>query len=1783
MPKSSLRLPETVAGVPPSVRTLVELLRARAASQSDQQAYMYLSEDGEMSLTYGELDEKARAIGVLLKESFKYGDRVLLLYPPGLEFISGFMGCLYAGMIAVPAYPPDPARLSRTLTRLQKIAMDAQAAAVLTTDTIVAGARTLAQHAAGLSSLQWLSSESIVPGYGKEWRRPKVSPDTTAFIQYTSGSTGDPKGVVLSHENLLHNAGLVYQGLENRPGDKYLSWLPVFHDMGFMAGVLEPLYGGFESVLMSPMAFLQRPITWLHAISKYKATISGGPNFAYGLCARKVKPEERKGLDLSTWTLAFNGAEPVRADTIEEFSRVFNSCGFSRQTFFPCYGLAEATLIVAGGPRASLPVVRQSNQRGDGPRAAQISGPGKQAKLVSCGRILPGQRVIIVDPESRVECSSGETGEIWVSGPSVARGYWELDHETTGTFQAFTATEKGPFLRTGDLGFIETENLYVTGRLKDLIIVRGRNYHPQDIELSVERSHPAMRPGCCAAFSLDTGSEERVVIVSEVDEHRMADPDEAVGGIRRVVAEDHDLLAYAIVLIRPGTIPKTTSGKIQRRATRALYLDGALQVIRQRDWAAAEADEPEAANTVLVSTRGQQAVDAAVRFMAERVAARSGVDARDVDAAHSIASYGLDSLAAIELAHDIEARLGATIPMHRLLDGSSIVELAEHFLREGTADTSRSIEDGMERVAPGLSPGQEALWFLHQVAPESPVYNITVAARIQPDPTPGVLRDAFQALLDRHESLRTIFPAVGGRPARKVLTSSDVWFGVEEAIDLSEDALRMRLAADARRPFDLENGPLMRITFYHRGDAGSVLLLAFHHIAVDFWSLGLLVNDLAALLSGPHPEGEEGLESLGCTYGDYVRWQEETLAGSEGERLWSYWNKQLAGELPILSLPADKPRPPVQTFSGGSELFEINRELAEQLGSVARSCNSTLYMTLLAAFQALLYRYTGQPDILVGSPSAGRAWAPAAKVVGYFVNALVMRGNFSDAPPFGKYLTRVRRMVLDAFEHEAYPFPRLVERLQAKRDTARSPLFQAMFVWHAYHVTGKEELPLFAVGQTGAHLRLGRFDLESIPIDNRVSQFDLMLTVAETGSRLMASATYNSDLFDATTIQRLSAHFQTLLACVAADPQRRVSDISILAPAAEHQTLVEWNESGAGEQRGQLIHRLIERQVQLTGDAVAVAHDGEHLSYAALNSHANQLAHLLRQHGADTETAVGVCLRRNLSMVVAVLAIIKSGGAYVPLDPSYPKDRLAFMIADARVTAIVSESELIGVLPERCPNCIDLESDRGLIAQYDEHDLDVPVTGENASHVIYTSGSTGKPKGVLIRHAAVVGLLDWAGDTFSRDRLSGVLASTSLSFDLSVFELFLPLSAGGTVVLAKNLLQFDELAERKRVTLINTVPSAARELLGLGDLDDFSGVINLAGEPLTRDLVDRLYSVPGISEVFNLYGPSEDTTYTTWWPAVSGKPCAPPIGRPIATERVYILDGSMMPVPAGVAGEVYIAGNGLARGYLGRANLTAERFVPAPFADAFGERMYRTGDLARHLKSGEIEFLGRVDHQVKIRGFRIELGEVEAVLRKHPAVRDVLVVAREQSNGDKGLLAYILTQSGHWVAAQELREFAGSKMPGFMLPAAFVMLDSFPLSPNGKIDRGALPDADQERREPADERPKTSIERDLAAIWAEVLGLSDVPINASFFELGGHSLLATRIVARVQTEFGLKITVRNLLEAPTIEALGRILEDELIAQAATDETAAILDELSAFSDDELKSLLANSGNVAQAG
>ena len=923
--------------------------------------------------------------------------------------------------------------------------------------------------------------------------------------------------------------------------------------------------------------------------------------------------------------------------------------------------------------------------------------------------------------------------------------------------------------------------------------------------------------------------------------------------------------------------------------------------------------------------------------------------------------------------------------------------------------------------------------------------------------------------------------------------------------------------------------PLLRATLVVLSETEHILLVCMHHIVSDEWSMGVFVQELAALYNAYAQGQPSSLMPLPVQYADFALWQRQWLQGDVLQSQLSYWQKQLKDAPALLSLTTDRPRPAVQTFAGAYQEFALSEELTSKLTQLSQQQGFTLFMTLLAAFDTLLYRYTGVPDILVGTPIANRNRSEIEGLIGFFVNTLVMRTDLSLNPSFSELLTRVREMALSAYAHQDLPFEILVEALQPQRNLSHTPLFQVAFVF--------QNAPMSQVEMTG-------LTISDLPTENATAKFDLTLAIANTATGLVGAWEYNTDLFDASTIERLSGHFVTMLEAIVANPSERIDQLPMLTEVEQQQLLIQWNDTQVDYPQDKCIHQLFEEQVERTPDAVAVVFENQQLTYQQLNAKANQLAHHLQTLGVSADVLVGICVERSLEMLIGLLGILKAGGAYVPLDPEYPQERLQYILDDALVSVLLTQQRILDRLPPNQAKLVCLDDIWEKIAQNNQNNPASGVTAFYLANLIYTSGSTGKPKGVMVEHTGLVNLAQAQIQTFGLDCDSRILQFASLSFDASIWEIIMALGSGATLYLGTkdSLLPGTPLIQRLKDYSIThiTLPPSALAVLPAEEIPALQTII-VAGEACSAELIKK-WSVG--RNFFNAYGPTEASVCATI------AKCTPfdqkiSIGRPIANAQIYILDSHLQPVPVGIPGELHIGGAGLARGYFNRPELTQEKFIPNPFEQVGASRLYKTGDLARYLSDGNIEYLGRIDNQVKIRGFRIELGEIEAVLSQNADVQTSCVIAREDTPGEKRLVAYVVPQTEVMPTVSVLRQFLKTKLPDYIVPNAFVILEALPLTPNGKVDHRALPAPDLHSELEKFVAPRNPTEETLALIWSQVLMLEQVGIHNNFFELGGHSLLATQVISRLQEAFEISLPLRYLFESPTVAQLSEVILNEL--------------------------------------
>jgi amino acid adenylation domain-containing protein len=1050
-----------------------------------------------------------------------------------------------------------------------------------------------------------------------------------------------------------------------------------------------------------------------------------------------------------------------------------------------------------------------------------------------------------------------------------------------------------------------------------------------------------------------------------------------------------------------------------------------------------------------------------------------------------------------------------------------------------------------------LSFSQESLWFLQQLDPENTAYNSNYLLRFTGRIDPACLERALNELVHRHEPLRTVYPNQGGSPVQVIQPFKPFTLPFVDFSGLPEDeqqqAILKYASEKSDQPFNLQRGPLVRYALLHQVRNVDTLFFCTHHINSDAWSQEIFIKELMQFYKAFQSGKEANLSELPIQYADYAAWQREWLSGETLEVYIDHWKKVLAGDLPVLELPTDRPRPVVQTFRGARYYFQLPPGTSSRMKEFCRRERMTPFQVLLAAYALLLMRYTGQEDIIIGCPFANRSRPELENLVGLFVNTLPIRVNLQGNPGVREFLNRVRSVMLEAYPWQTAPFEALVSGISPQRDLSRTPIFQV--------VINLRNVPK---RQTS----LEELEMEKSLRENDSSQFDLALEFdVDEGGELVASLRYNVDLFDESTIMRMATHYQNLLGELLMKTGSPIAELVMLAPSERQRIVGDWTETVADYPREKCIHQLFEEQVERTPDKVALVFEDQQLTYRELNARANQLAHYLRSLGVGPDVLVGICLERSLEMVIGLLGILKAGGAYVPLDPSYPPERKAFMLEDSRSPVLVTQLRHAEHLPGLFSQVIRLDADGDLLARQSENNLPINIKPDNLAYTIYTSGSTGKPKGVLVSHYNVVRLFQATQTWFRFDDQDVWTLFHSFAFDFSVWEIWGALLHGGQLIVVPYFVSrtpeaFYNLLIRARVTVLNQTPSAFHQLIQ-ADENAGKNELNLrwiifGGEVLDFQSLRPWFDRHGDERpiLVNMYGITETTVHVTYRPISQRNLAAKgvsAIGIPIPDLQVYLLDTHRQVVPIGVPGEIYVGGAGVARGYLNRPDLTAEKFIQNPFSVEPGARLYKSGDLARWRPGRQLEFLGRQDTQVKVRGYRIELGEIEATIEQYPEIQKAVVLLREDQPKDKRLAGYFVLASGETLDVNKLRSFLQERLPDYMIPSAFVQMDAFPLNINGKIDRRALPTPEAGVVTDRYLAPRDDIEKRLVSIWEEILGIERVGVRDNFFELGGHSLLAVRLITRIQEEFGQFLPLMLLFEDGTIEAMA----DSLTPQQKT--------------------------------
>ncbi len=1619
---------------------------------------------GAQEMTYRQLDARAdRLADGLRAAGVRPGAIAAILLDRSLETLVSILAVLKAAGACLPLDPGYPDERLRLM-------LEDSGATVLLTRSSLAGR--LPRRAAGILLVdQEAGGERPAAGPSVPLVR-EAAADDLAYVVYTSGSTGRPKGVGMPHRALVNL--LEWQDPAPARAARTLQFASPSFDVYFQE-VLSTLRSGGTLVLAPDDARLDP-----RALARLMEERAIERAFLPNVVLQKLAEELRdRPVRLASLREIFVAGEQLRITPpiVSLFSRL-DGCALHNH-----YGPSETH------------VATSSTLRGD---------PSAWPALPPIGRPIANVRAFVLDALMR-PVPAGLAGELYLGGEGLARGYVGRPDLTAERFvpDPFGGRPGVRLYRTGDVcRWSATGEIEFLGRADDQVKVRGVRVEPGEIEAVLER-HPAVLQAAVAAPEDGAGGRRLVAYVTRRPGLEAAAPE-----LRAFLRERLPEAMVPSEFLALEAMPLTPSGKVDRRALPA-----------------PEAAAPRAGTTAPPRTPVEEVVEGV--WSQVLGVERAGIHASFFD-------LGGHSLLASQVIARLRDAFGVELPMRRLFASPTIAGLAaaiDEERRGRRREDVPPIRPARRDGALPLSFAQERLWFLDQLEPGSSFYNIAAAVRLEGPLRAAALERSLARIVLRHEALRTTFGVADGRPVQVIGEPGGFRVATEDLRSLpapQREAEALRLAQEqAERPFDLARDPLLRAALIRLDDDDHVLLLVMHHIVADAWSMGIFVRELAAQYGAEASGTEPSLPELQVQYADFAVWQREWLRGGRIEAQLRYWKERLAGAPPFLELPADRPRPPEQTFRGASRPLELPAALAASLRDLSRRNEVTLFMTLLAGFQAWLQRYTGQDDVVVGVPVANRGRVEVEDLIGFFVNTLPLRTDLSGDPTVRELLARVREVALGAHEHQDLPFERLVEELRPERDPSRAPVFQVMFDLQ---------------GSPAAGLELPGLAATLLPLETRSAKFDLTMSLAEGAGGLEGLVEYNADLFDGATIDRMSGHFGTLLEGMAARPEARLSEIPMMEEAERRRVVVEFNETRADGPAGACFHERFEAQAARAPGALAVAFGEERVAYGDLNRRANRLAHHLRTLGVAPESLVGIYLERSIEMVVTILAVLKAGGAYLPLDPAYPEQRLARMLDEARPEAVVTVNRLTPALARSPAAVVTIDAGPAAPPGLPEANPVSGVAPDNLAYVIFTSGSTGGPKGVLLTHRGLANVAEAQGGLFEVGGGSRILQFSSLGFDAAIFEIVLALGSGSTLCLAPQdaLMPGPSLLHllREQAVSVLVIPPSALAAVPVEPILSLR-TIAVAGEACPADLPARWCAG---RRFLNLYGPTEGTIWATA-AECSGRARRPPIGRPIANVRAYVLDRWSREVPIGVPGELHLGGEGVARGYLGHPDRTAESFVPDPFAAEPGARTYRTGDRARFLADGSLEFLGRLDDQIKIRGLRIEPGEIEEALAEHPAVREVVVAAREDGAGGPRLVAYLVCPPGEAPSSSELRDHLRLRIPAPSIPSSFVVMDALPRTPAGKLDRRALPDPE---RAGAGIRadatpPRTALEEVLAAIWAEALGVPSIGVHDDFFDLGGHSLLAARVQHRMREVLQVEIPLRRLFDATTVAALAALV------------------------------------------
>lgn len=1661
----------------------------------------FISEDCyEKFISYSELFNKAITIlGHMQSLGLKPADKAVFQLGDNQDFLTIFWACILGGIIPIPLTIGTNTEHRLKLFRVWQVldraylVTDQKTVTVLNDFALENGFRDQINEIQQKTIL--IDEFANLSNSGKIW---DSFPEDIAFIQFSSGSTGQPKGVILTHENLITNVDAILSGIHCQPTDSTLSWMPLTHDMGLIGFHLAPMAGMINQCIMSTSLFIRRPILWLEKASKYQITLLSSPNFGYKYFLDSFSPEVAKNWDLSHVRLIFNGAEPISPSISKRFFSVLKDYGLKSNSAFPVYGLAEASLAVTFPPLTeeliSYRLRRKSVAIGE---RIETGDENDSVEFVDLGYPVKKCFLRICNDEGN-NVAEGVIGHIQISGKNVTKGYY---NNPTATKELITLDG---WLLTGDLGFLENGRLVVTGRAKDIIFVNGQNYYAHDLERVVEMLNSIELGEVVAGSVFNDKTHKDEVIVFVLFKKSLNRFVQLAQDIQNHIGEYLGLKVAAVIPVKK--IPKTTSGKIQRYKMIEDYYQGKYSSVLA-EFARLQQQEIQDGDSTIKNEIEKRLVE-----IFQDVLGISGIGVNT-----NIFGIGCDSLKATILVSKIQKEFQKELTLARLFQLKTVKGIV-NYLEQMENITYTPIVSVAKEIYYPLSSAQKRLFVLNQIEGDNVTYNITGIMTISGTLDVLKLENLFQELINRHESFRTSFAMIDGKPVQRIhdeLRLKVTLLHPEQEIE--------KTIQEFIKPFDLTKAPLLRLGLIKISECKHVLIVDMHHIISDGSSINIIVNEFVKLYK------DQVLPELQIQYKDYVVWQQKRDLESD-QPIRNYWLSKFQDEIPILNLPIDFPRPFVQSFKGEHFYLSLSSEITTAVNRFLQETGTTLYMFLLTIYNVFLLKYTGQEDFVVGTPVSGRFHADLQNIIGMFVNTLAMRNYPSGKKTFLKFLGEVKQNCLEAFENQDFQFEMLVEALNIKRDLARNPLFDTMFVL-----------------QNTGELKVAMKDLQFEPYQffNPISKFDLTIFATPEDDRILFGFEYCTSLFKRATIEQFAKHFINLISNTITQSNLPIAEIEMMSQPEQSHLLYGLNETSSDYPKLKIVNQLFEEQVEKNPLKTALEYEDQKLTYQQLNEKSNQLARMLIEKGVKPNTIVAVLAHRSFEFIIAIFGIIKAGGAYLPIDPLYPKDRIEYMLGDSAVEIVLTEESFMDKIqfggqviyinnPDLYQGCVNNPEKRN--------------KPDDLIYIIYTSGSTGYPKGAMLEHQGVVNYIWWAIKSYFHDAAVSFPLFTSISFDLTVTSIFAPLLSGNKVVIygedPKGLL-IEKIFKEQKVNIVKLTPAHLRLIREMDNSKSTVKTLIVGGEQLERELAHDIYRrFEGKINIFNEYGPTETVVGCMIYRFDPQKDTriAVPIGKPADNVQIYVLDQYLKPTPFNTEGELYISGDGVGRGYIHKQELTKAKFISNPFLD--GHRMYKTGDLAKVLPDGNIEYIGRIDQQVKIRGYRIELEEIESHLLKYDSIKWTAVIDRQNGNSEKYLCAYLVADTK--IDTSQLKKYLMNIVPEYMVPGFIIQLDKIPLTPNGKIDRKALPEPDIEIKRDYIS-PSNDVERRIIEVWQDILGIEKIGVQDNFFSLGGDSIKAIQVVSRLN-QSKIEISVKDIILYQTVAELSAGIELEEVSQ-----------------------------------